>query len=110
MKTTNELETLATATRTFLATIDPTNPKHRDFVGRCLLMMRANQTSDERTQETTKYHNNKGFTPAGARFGTSVANWFEQKGDISPKQTFRAAKMLEKHSMQLAKTKLGIIV
>lgn len=50
----------------------------RDRVGnaareRALTVLVANQTSDERRSETTKYHNDTGFQPMDARMMTSLA-------------------------------------
>jgi hypothetical protein len=56
-------------------------------IGRALLVLKRNQTSDEQREENTKYRNNKGFRPCHARMGTSMANFFEKHGKLSEKQT-----------------------
>ena len=55
-------------------------------VGRALVVLRNRQTADEQISETTKHHNNRGFRPCHARMGTSMANFFERAGYLTPKQ------------------------
>jgi hypothetical protein len=55
-------------------------------VGRALIVLRNRQTADEQVSETTKHHNNRGFRPCHARMGTSMANFFEKTGYLTPKQ------------------------
>ncbi len=55
-------------------------------VGRALLVLRNRQTADEQISEATKHHNNRGFRPCHARMGTSMANFFEKTGYLTPKQ------------------------
>jgi hypothetical protein len=55
-------------------------------VGRALLVLRNRQTADEQVSETTRHHNNRGFRPCHARMGTSMANFFEKTGYLTPKQ------------------------
>lgn len=55
-------------------------------IGRALIVLRNRQTADERASETTRYHNGRGFRPAHARLGTSMANFFEKTGFLTPKQ------------------------
>lgn len=55
-------------------------------VGRALVVLTARQTEDERSAETTKHLNGRGFRPCHARMGTSMAKFFEQKSYLSPKQ------------------------
>lgn len=55
-------------------------------VGRALLVLRNRQTADEQVSESTKHHNNRGFRPCHARMGTSMANFFEKTGYLTPKQ------------------------
>lgn len=55
-------------------------------VGRALLRLMQNQTSDEQVAEDVKYRNFKGFRPCHARMGTSMAKFFRDKGYLSPKQ------------------------
>jgi hypothetical protein len=44
------------------------------------------QTSDEQSSEDTKYHNNKGFTPADAEIFSSFAKFYYRTGFLTPKQ------------------------
>lgn len=55
-------------------------------VGRALLRLLQNQTSDEQVAQTVKHRNNRGFRPCHARMGTSMAEFFREKGYLSPKQ------------------------
>lgn len=55
-------------------------------IGRALVVLKNRQTYDEQSAQTTKHHNNKGFRPCHARMGTSMANFFEKNGYLSPKQ------------------------
>jgi len=86
----------------WLKNADPENPKHRAAIGRGLLVVWNNQTQDEKRDQTTKHWNDKGFAGNNARFGSSVAEQFRRKGDMSPKQAARVAKMLVRHARQIA--------
>lgn len=55
-------------------------------VGRALLRLLQNQTCDEQIAQDVKYRNNQGFRPCHARMGTSMAEFFREKGYLSPKQ------------------------
>lgn len=55
-------------------------------VGRALMVLSARQTEDERSQETTKYLNGRGFRPSHARMGVSMAKYFERNGFLTEKQ------------------------
>jgi len=55
-------------------------------VGRALVQLAARQTADERSEETTKHNNGRGFKPCHARMGTSMADFFTRNGYLSPKQ------------------------
>jgi len=46
-------------------------------VGRALVVLLNNQTLDEQATETTRYHNNRGFTPNDAKYGTLHANAYK---------------------------------
>jgi hypothetical protein len=56
-------------------------------VGRALIVLRNRQTADEKISETTKHQNGRGFRPCHARMGTNMADFFEKRGFLSPKQT-----------------------
>ena len=55
-------------------------------VGRALLVLNANQTADERASGATIQHNGKGFAPYHAEIGTSMANYFQRNGFLTPRQ------------------------
>jgi hypothetical protein len=55
-------------------------------VGRALLRLLQNQTSDEQDAEDVKYRNFKGFRPCHARMGTSMAKFFQNRGYLTEKQ------------------------
>jgi hypothetical protein len=55
-------------------------------VGRALLRLLQNQTSDEQVAENVKYRNFKGFRPCHARTGTSMAKFFQGRGYLTAKQ------------------------
>lgn len=55
-------------------------------VARALLRLKELQTFDEVANEDTKYRNGRGFRPAHARMGTSMALFFERNGYLTPKQ------------------------
>lgn len=60
--------------------------KNDKAVARALLVLNANQTADEQVQESVKYQNGKGFRPCHARMGTSMANFYQKYGYLTPKQ------------------------
>lgn len=55
-------------------------------VGRALVVLRNRQTYDERQTEQTRHLNGRGFRPAHAKKGTSMADFFERRGFLTPKQ------------------------
>ena len=55
-------------------------------VCRALVVLNARQTRDEQIAEHTKHLNGRGFRPAHAKMGTSMADFFTRKGYLSPKQ------------------------
>lgn len=55
-------------------------------VARALVRLKQLQTADEVITEHTKHRNGRGFRPAHARMGTSMASFYEKKGYLSPKQ------------------------
>jgi hypothetical protein len=72
-----------TLTREAIASLLATNDM---AVGRALLVINANQTFDEQAAEQTTHHNGRGFRPCHAHLGTSMANFFQLRGYLSPKQ------------------------
>lgn len=55
-------------------------------VCRALVVLNARQTRDEQIAEHTKHLNGRGFRPAHAKMGTSMADFFTRNGYLSPKQ------------------------
>lgn len=55
-------------------------------IGRALMRLRERQTWDERSTETTKHRNGRGFRPCHAQKGTSMGAQFACTGSLSPKQ------------------------
>lgn len=55
-------------------------------VCRALVHLYNRQTRDEQISENTRYHNERGFTPADARMGTSMAEFYMRNGYLSSKQ------------------------
>lgn len=55
-------------------------------IGRALVRLYQNQTSDEQIAEDVKHRNNKGFRPCHARMGTSMAKFFTDRGSLTHKQ------------------------
>lgn len=55
-------------------------------IGRALIQLAARQTTDERQEQHTKYHNGRGFRPCHARMGTSMADFFQRNGYLTAKQ------------------------
>ena len=58
----------------------------RSAVARALVALNKRQTSDEQRSQVTRYHNLQGFMPMHARMGTSMAQFYERNGYLSPKQ------------------------
>lgn len=55
-------------------------------VGRALLRIYKNQTSDEQSSKDVKYRNNKGFRPCHARIGAEMAEFFQTRGFLTAAQ------------------------
>lgn len=55
-------------------------------VGRALVHLKNRQTADEQRSESTRNLNGRGFQPVHAKIGTSMANFYEKRGFLSPKQ------------------------
>lgn len=61
--------------------------RNRDAaVCRALVVLNERQTSDEQIGETTRYRNGRGFRPAHARMGTSMAKFFLRHGYLTERQ------------------------
>lgn len=56
------------------------------WLARALVALNERQTWDERRDESTKYHNEQGFRPMHAKRGTSMAQFYQRTGFLTPKQ------------------------
>ncbi len=61
------------------------------------------QTEDERSADSTKYHNLVGYNAIDAGFMSSLARQLDRKGTLTDKQITAARKILVKYSGQLTK-------
>lgn len=55
-------------------------------IARALVVLNERQTSVEQSAESTINHNGVGFTPADARMGTSMAQFYARRGYLTEKQ------------------------
>jgi hypothetical protein len=55
-------------------------------IARALVVLNERQVRDEQVSEQTRYQNGIGFTPADARMGTSMANFYSKFNRLSDKQ------------------------
>ena len=55
-------------------------------VARALIVLKDLQTADEQASESTRHLHGKGFRPCHARMGTIMAEYFQKKGKLTPKQ------------------------
>lgn len=53
---------------------------------RALVALNDRQTADEQRTETTRYRNDRGFRPAHAKRGTSMAQFYLRTGFLTPRQ------------------------
>ena len=82
-----------------------------NWLFRGVLAVNMQQTADERTQETVKYHNCRGFRPADAKFLCSIAKSILAGYGLSQKQVFVTRKKMQKYAGQcIALAKNGIKV
>ena len=55
-------------------------------IARALVVLNERQTVTEQSAESTINHNGVGFTPADARMGTSMAQFYAKRGYLTEKQ------------------------
>ena len=55
-------------------------------VARALVVLHKRQTVDEQISEDTRHRNGRGFRPAHARMGSSMAKFYTVRGFLTPKQ------------------------
>lgn len=77
--------------------------KNDTAVARAVVALNQRQTRTEQASEVTINRNGEGFTPADARMGTSMAEWFQSKGYLSPKQIAYWRKPNKRGTMRIAK-------
>lgn len=70
-------------TKEYIVKLLETNDK---AVARALVVLNNNQTTTEQRSETTINRNGEGFRPCHARMGTSMAEFYQKRGYLSPKQ------------------------
>ena len=56
------------------------------WLARALVALTARQTADEVRSETTRYCNGQGFMQGHAKYGTSMARFYQQRGYLTAKQ------------------------
>ncbi len=71
------------ATKEQIQTLLRTNEK---ALIRALFVLNERQTEDEQCSEATINRNGRGFTPADARMGTSMVNFYKKTGYLTSKQ------------------------
>lgn len=68
---------------------------------RALEIIYNRQTTDEKIDEETKYHNTIGFTGADAKILTSMYGFYQRNKYLSPKQMVVVKKKMKKYTAQL---------
>lgn len=91
-----------TAIRTFIQNADLARPEHRNAIGRGLVIVWNNQTEAEQADKDTTLRNGEGFNGRDARMGSSLAEWFSEKGFLTPRQAEIGQKILAKYARQIA--------
>jgi hypothetical protein len=74
----------------------------RKSVGRMLMAVYANQTSDERAIQATKHSNGVGFNGYDAIYLSDVAERSKNYNSLTTRQTRSVAKSLRKYAVQIA--------
>lgn len=73
----------------------------RNWALRALMVVYSNQTADEQSTYTTKYHNGTGFCGTDAEILTSFAEQYRRKGSLSRKQMVLLFKKIPKYHNQV---------
>lgn len=71
-------------------------------IARALVVLNDRQTADEQDSQATRMDNGMGFKPCHARMGTSMAQFFQKYGYLSPKQIAYWRKTDAKGTMRIA--------
>lgn len=69
---------------------------------KAILTVDRNQTQDERQSEHTKYNNGRGWRPAHARMGSSIAGFFKRTGFVTTNQIAYFRKTDRSGNMRIA--------
>lgn len=72
-----------------------------------LMFIYGRQVIDEQIHNTVKYHNGMGFKPQDARFGSSLAKWYEDHGRLSEKQIASVKRIVKKYAGQVVEAKIS---
>jgi hypothetical protein len=70
---------------------------------RALLAIFKNQTEDEKTDSSVKYHNGMGFRAVDSYILTSFANQLQTRGFLTPKQMVIVLRKMPVYARQLMK-------
>lgn len=71
-------------------------------IARALVVLNDRQTADEQDSQATRIDNGRGFKPCHARMGTSMAQFYQRFGYLSPKQIAYWRKTDAKGTMRIA--------
>lgn len=77
--------------------------RYDDQVCKAVVKIYEYQTADEKRAHETKEHNNVGFNGADAKIMSSFAEFYMERGYLSPKQMMIARKKIMKYAGQLCK-------
>lgn len=72
-----------------------------------LMFVFDRQVEDEQHQETVKYHNGVGFKPQDAKFGSSLAKWYQEKKFFTAKQMAHVKRLVVKYAGQVVEAKIS---
>lgn len=97
--TAKEALEVITLTGTDIVKLLETNDK---AVCRALVVLNQRQTTEEQHAQATRVHNMRGFRPCHARMGTSMAEQYNAKGYLSPKQIAYWRVPMKKGGMRIA--------
>lgn len=76
---------------------------HDDQVCKAVVKIYERQTFDEKVSHETKENNGVGFNGTDAKIMSSFAEFYQQRGYLSPKQLMIARKKIMKYAGQLCK-------
>lgn len=76
---------------------------HDDQVCKAIVKIYEYQTADEKRSHETKEHNGVGFNGTDAKIMSSFAEFYMERGFLSPKQLMIARKKIVKYAGQLCR-------